>query len=473
MNMVVSAAALSAVCGAFVIYDVTAFRTDIVRNLSIQAQEIGSNSVSALLFNDPQSAENTLSAFRLAPNVASACIYDAEGRPFAPYRRDTAADFPATLPIANGENERHWFENGHVKLVHSITFQGKLAGGVYIESDLKVLATRLGRYVSITGAVFIGSLALVLFMSTIARRSIAGPVSNLAETARSVARNKNYSARAKTDGNLQELNILVEAFNEMLDQIETRDLSLERARDELERRVEQRTSELTLANKELESFSYSVSHDLRAPLRSIDGFSLALWEDYSDKLDSQAKDFLTRIRFATKRMGTLIDDLLNLSRMARMHMKNERVDLSALVRSIVGELQKSEPQRSVSFIVDEGLEVQGDPHLLRVVLDNLLANSWKYTSRHPNARIEFRRGRTNGCTTYFVRDDGAGFDAKYADKLFGAFQRLHGTDEFPGTGVGLATVQRIIHRHGGRIWAEGAVEKGATFYFTLQSKGQS
>lgn len=468
--MGVSAAALFVACVAFVTYDVTAFRSDIVRNLSIQSQVAGSSSVSALLFNDPRSAEKTLSAFRLAPNIVSAGIYDADGRLFALYRRDTGTEIPRVVAMRTGQNEKHWFENGHVKLIHLISFQGKPTGDFYIESDLNVLTTRLERYGAITLAVLIGSLVSVVLMSTIARRSIAGPVTHLAETARSVAREKNYSARAKSADDFHELSILVEAFNEMLDQIEVRDLSLQRAQDELERRVEQRTSELTAANKELESFSYSVSHDLRAPLRSIDGFSLALWEDYGDKLDTQAKDFLARIRNATKRMGVLIDDLLNLSRMARVHMKNERVDLSALARSIVGDLQKADPQRSVNFVVDDALEVQGDSHLLRVVLDNLLANAWKYTSKHPTARIELRKAQSNGCTTYFVKDDGAGFDTKYADKLFGAFQRLHGTDQFPGTGVGLATVQRIIHRHGGRIWADAAVEKGATFYFTLQSR---
>ena len=231
--------------------------------------------------------------------------------------------------------------------------------------------------------------------------------------------------------------------------------------------LQQRTVELAATNEELAAFNYSVSHDLRSPLRSIDGFSQALLEDYTDKLDTQGKDYLTRVRAASQKMGQLIDDLLNLSRMTRTEMRREVVDLSALAQAITAELQNSEPGRQVEFVIAEGMEVNGDKRLLMVVLENLLGNAWKFTEKHPRARIECGITQVNGKPAYFVRDDGAGFDMAYADKLFGAFQRLHGTTEFPGTGIGLATVQRIIHRHGGQVWAEGAVEQGATFYFTL------
>jgi signal transduction histidine kinase len=230
----------------------------------------------------------------------------------------------------------------------------------------------------------------------------------------------------------------------------------------------QRTNrDLRAANKELEAFSYSVSHDLRTPLRSIDGFSQALLEDYADKLDAAGQDHLHRVRRAAQRMASLIDDMLNLSRVTRCELRHENLDLSALARSIAAELQEAEPGRQVEFAIEGGLTAVGDPQLLRAAMENLLRNSWKYTSGHPAARIEFGGTNEKGQRCFFVRDDGAGFDPRYADRLFGAFQRLHTAKEFPGTGVGLATVQRIIHRHGGEIWAEGAVEKGATFYFTL------
>ncbi len=237
---------------------------------------------------------------------------------------------------------------------------------------------------------------------------------------------------------------------------------------ELEQRVRERTAELEVANEELEAFCYSVSHDLRAPLRGIDGFSQALLEDYGDKLDDQGRGYLNRVRDASQRMAQLIDDLLLLSRVTRSEMQREPVDLSAMAQAIAGELRQAEPERQVEFVIHEGLQARGDPRLLRVALENLVGNAWKYTSKHPRARIEFgASNQDNGSLTYFVTDDGAGFDMTYADKLFGAFQRLHGAIQFKGTGIGLATVKRIINRHGGRVWAEGAVEKGATFYFTL------
>ena len=242
---------------------------------------------------------------------------------------------------------------------------------------------------------------------------------------------------------------------------------IRRLNEELERRVIERTAELSVVNKELESFSYSVSHDLRAPLRSIDGFSLALLEDYEDKLDLKGKDFLHRVRTATQNMAVLIDDLLKLSQVTRSEMRLDNVDMSSLAHSIAESSQKSAPERRVTFLIQDGLTAKGDRNLLEMALVNLIENAWKFSSSQPETQIEFGSREIDGKHAYFVRDNGVGFDMTYVDKLFGAFQRLHSTKEFPGSGIGLATVQRIIHRHGGRIWAEGAVNKGATFYFTL------
>ena len=250
--------------------------------------------------------------------------------------------------------------------------------------------------------------------------------------------------------------------------------ALQKAHDELEIRVQERTVELSQANEllanknaELESFSYSVSHDLQAPLRSIDGFSKALLEDCADKLNDSGKDFLNRVRAASQRMGHLIDDMLHLSRVSRREMIPKKIDLSAMAKTITQELHEEQSERQVTFVIMPEIEVSGDVHLLRIALENLLDNAWKYTSKHPRAKIEFGVTEHEGKKAYFVRDDGAGFDTKFVGKLFGPFQRLHRSNEFEGNGIGLATVQRIIHRHGGRVWAEGAVEKGATFFFTL------
>jgi light-regulated signal transduction histidine kinase (bacteriophytochrome) len=210
-----------------------------------------------------------------------------------------------------------------------------------------------------------------------------------------------------------------------------------------------------------------VSHDLRAPLRAIDGFSRILLEDWSTQLGEDGKHQLDRVCQASQRMGQLIDDLLSLSRVSRSQMHRQTVELSALATNVVEELRRERPERPVQVIIEPGLRVKGDANLIRIVLENLVGNAWKFTERQPKARIEVSALQKEGETVYFVRDNGAGFDMAYADKLFGAFQRLHDVTEFEGTGIGLATVQRIIHRHGGRVWAEGAVEQGATFYFTL------
>jgi two-component system, sensor histidine kinase and response regulator len=235
---------------------------------------------------------------------------------------------------------------------------------------------------------------------------------------------------------------------------------LAEARAELVRDLEHK-------NRELESFSYAVSHDLRAPLRRIDSFSRAVLESQGDRLDEAGQKFLSRVREASQHMSQLIDDVLYLSRVTRTELREQEVDLSELAGLMLARLQEAEPQRQVELKIRPGVVVTGDGQLLRIALENLLENAWKFTGKQPNPRIEFGVTHVSGEPTYFVRDNGAGFDMTYASRLFGPFQRLHAQDEFPGSGIGLATVQRIIHRHGGRVWAEGLVGQGATFQFTL------
>jgi PAS domain S-box-containing protein len=239
--------------------------------------------------------------------------------------------------------------------------------------------------------------------------------------------------------------------------------------NELEKRVSERTAQLVAVNEELEAFSYSVSHDLRTPLRSIDGFSQALVEDYGGKLDEVGHDYLNRVRRAAQRMGMLIDDLMRLARITRAEMKKTPIDLTLLAQEVIADLHKHRGYSESPFKVQPNLAVIGDPALLRIMMENLLDNAWKYSSKIAEPHIEVGSLLDKGRTVYFVRDNGAGFDMAYVGKLFGAFQRLHQADEFPGTGVGLATCRRIIHRHGGEIWAEGQTGKGAVFSFTLMS----
>ncbi|WP_306535329.1 ATP-binding protein [Geobacter sp.] len=272
----------------------------------------------------------------------------------------------------------------------------------------------------------------------------------------------------------EELCMVEEELRQQLDESELSHHELRESEEnyrllsaELEKRVRERTAALERANREMESFSYSVSHDLRAPLRHIDGFSRALLEDCAGQLDLQGKGYLTRICAAANRMGQLIDDLLQLASVSRSDLQRRSVSLSLLARTIAAELAGTDPERDVSFTIAEGVKGDGDPLLLRIVLENLLGNAWKYTGKKPRAVIEFGAVEGEEGRAFYVRDNGVGFDMAYVDKLFNPFQRLHAMDEFEGTGIGLATVRRVVERHGGRVWAEGMLGTGATIYFTL------
>ena len=502
MNMLVSGVALLLACAGFFAYDQITVREGLVRTLSAQAQIIASNSVSAILFNDPRAASDTLSALKGSPNIASAGILTSDRLPFADYSREAGNEILNVPPMRPDQVEAHWFRNTHLVLVRRIISEGKSVGFVYLRADLREIDARLRRYVLIAASVLFVSLLAALLVSATFRKSVAQPIIQLAETSQRVSREKDYSIRATPVVQGDELSILVDSFNAMLQEIQQRDLALQRARDELELRVSERTRELVSANRELQAFSYSVSHDLRGPLDSLIGFSYVLLKRHGTSLDAPTRELIEHIRTSGKRMADLIDDLLNLSRVTTTIIHAEKVDLATIARSIMDELCRVNPEREVQFVAPEKAEAEGDPRLLRIILDNLLRNAWKYTSQHDHARIEF--GTTNipptsrttsstiatagprGITgtsptaaasaiaasrtpTFFVKDDGSGFDPKAVDRLFQPFQRLHSPTEFPGNGIGLATVKRIVQRHGGTVWAEGAVDKGATFYFTIPS----
>jgi len=467
MNLLVSGVALMVACAAFFVYDQISFRRNLAHSLSAQAQIIGSNSISALTFNDPQSASNTLSALKSSPGITAAAIITADGNVFAKFTRDTREDIVDVPNIPAGKQEEYWFRNNHLILVRQIIFHGKVAGRVYIRADLRDLENRLYRYAAIALIVLLVSLVAALLVSTKYRKELSQPIAGLAEVARTVSRDRDYSIRAAPAPEHDEVSLLVGAFNDMLAQIQQRDDALQKAHDELEQRVNERTRDLVSSVKELEAFSYSVSHDLRGPLEIMSGFSYMLQKNYGQQLDSTGRESIEGIRAAVRRMSELIDDLLKLSRVSTSAMEREVVDLSAIARSVVVELRRLQPERKVDFVVEPTERTLGDPRLLQIVVENLLRNSWKYTSQHEQAKIEFGTKHNNGQIVYFVHDDGAGFDPELAGRLFKPFQRLHSTAQFQGSGVGLATVQRIIQRHRGEVWAEGGIEKGATFYCTL------
>jgi len=282
---------------------------------------------------------------------------------------------------------------------------------------------------------------------------------------------QSHTPRAYSESDLRTLQALADHCGGALERIRA-EQEIARLNGELEKRVRERTAQLESINKELETFSYSVSHDLRAPLRSIRGFSEVLLERHSSQLDERGREFLRRACESSQHMDILIEDLLKFSRVSRSELVRQPVNLSALAEGLACDLRKAEPERTVEVLIASQLIVDGDERLLRIALDNLLRNAWKFSGKQPAARIEFGFA-IEPEVAFFVRDNGAGFDMQYAGKLFGVFQRLHSPGEFPGTGVGLATVQRIINRHGGRIWATGSPNNGATFYFTLPPEASS
>ena len=271
-----------------------------------------------------------------------------------------------------------------------------------------------------------------------------------------------------TDRDVSQMSLLMDSVWKIVERKQAEE-EIKKLNQDLEARVAKRTTELEIINKELEAFAYSVSHDLRTPLRSIEGFSLALLEDYADRLDDTGKNYLTRVRNATMRMGHLIDDLLKLSRLSRNEMKRERIDLNAIGKDVAERLVQSHPERAAEFVIANGLTAYGDARLLTVALDNLFSNAWKFSEKNTRSVIEFGVIQRDNAEVFYVKDNGVGFDMAYAGKLFSPFQRLHSIDEFAGTGVGLATVKRVINRHGGRVWIESEVNKGTTVYFTLQN----
>lgn len=475
--LLISGFVLLLTSAAFVTYQVAAFRQTTLKNLSTLGRVIAANSTASLAFVNEADATEILSALRAEPHVVAAGLYDQGGRLFARYPLQLPGDALPAAPAADG----YRFESGYLIGLEPVAELGNpRLGTLYLKSDLTAVSRALWLSAAIAAGVMAVSLLAAYLLAPLLQGWISQPVLALAETARAVSTRHDYSVRAPQLG-ADELGALTDAFNQMLGRIEDQDRELRRHTTDLEQRVEERThelqesnetlrrnaAELLAANQELDAFAYSVSHDLRAPLRSIDGFSQVLLEDYGARLGEAGQDSLRRVRAASQRMAALIDDLLKLARVSRAEMRTETVDVSNMARDIAVDLQRTDAARQVEFVIAPGLKARADAPLLRIVLENLLRNSWKYTAKQPRPRVEFGSVEANGGRAFMVRDNGAGFDMKYMDKLFGVFQRLHSATEFEGTGVGLATVRRIITRHGGQIWAEATVDQGATFFFTL------
>ncbi len=479
--------ALFVALGAIIAYDLRAYHQGWINDMTTQADLLGRTTAPALTFDDPRVANENLALLRSRSKVRAAAIYNARGALFATYVSSEAERrFPA-LPEADGVR----IEGRRVIVFKRIVMDGEILGTVYLHADYE-LFDRVLDYLGIAAVVAIVAMLVAFLMSTWLQRVVTRPILAIARIGREVVEQRDYSRRA---GKLSddEVGTLVESFNDMLAEIERRTRELEasnlklareieersraeqeilRLNAELEDRVRVRTAQLESANQELEAFSFSVSHDLRAPLRAIDGFGQALLDDFPRSLPDAAHRYLGRIRTSTQHMAQLIEDLLNLARVSRSTLERRPVDLGEVAGQVVSSLRQRDPGRAVEISIWEGMKTEGDPRLLRAALENLIENAWKFTAKTEKARIEIGALHDGGRTTFFVRDNGAGFDMAYANKLFGAFQRLHSAGDFPGTGIGLATVQRIVRRHGGRIWAEAQVGKGAVFFFNLAFDGR-
>jgi signal transduction histidine kinase len=487
MMLLTTLVALVVALAAMIGYDLNFYHRILVSDMTTQAELLGRTSARALALDDARVGKENLSLFRFRPQVNSAALYDARGALFATYEReDDRRAFPE-LP----ERDSARVADRDLVLFKRIVKDGKILGTVYLRADYEIF-DRVFDYLGIAAVVLAAAMLVALLISSWTQNIVTRPILAIAQIAREVVGQRDYSRRAVKMSS-DEVGMLADSFNDMLTEIDRRTRELEasnarlaqevevrsraereilRLNAELENRVRERTAQLETAMRELESFSYSVSHDLRAPLRAIDGFGQALVEDFPENLPADARRYLSRIRTSTQHMARLIEDLLNLARVSRGKLDRRTVDLSQVARQVVSELQQGEPGRAVEVSVWDGMLSEADPHLLRVALENLIGNAWKFTSKGAKPRIEIGALKDRGPTTFFVRDNGAGFDMAYAGKLFGAFQRLHSASEYPGTGIGLATVQRIVHRHGGRIWAQAEAGKGAMFFFTLAIAGE-
>lgn len=454
--------------GVYVVSSIDDLRARLEDEGRVIAHAVAAYSAPDLAFGDLDAANDTLAALVDVPNVVNAFMFDNGARLFAQLR---ATD--ATPSFTRADATQVETRDEFLYVAEPALYKSKRHGTLLLQYTLQPLREHARAAWATFAAMAATAVVLAMLLALWLQRFVSLPIQNLARAAQHVAQETDYAYRVVPPSR-DEIGALYTVFNTMLERIDAKQAELletytevQRLNTGLEQRVAARTTELSAVNKELEAFSYSVSHDLRAPLRAIHGFSAALVEDCAASLTPDCRSYLQRIQAASVRMGHLIDDLLQLSRITRSTLKRSPIDLSQLATQAVDELQQREPRREVETHIATSERIDADPALMTIVLNNLLGNAWKFTRRRPHVRIEFGQIERGDETVFYVRDNGAGFDMNHADKLFGAFQRLHSNHEFEGTGIGLSIVHRIIRRHGGRIWAEAKPDEGATFYFTL------
>ena len=446
-------------CASFLGYEAFTFRQASMREIGTLGELIAANSTGALAFDNADDATEVLGALKADKHIVSACIYDSAGHLFSRYPAGAPdSEFPAA-PGDDGFRFSGGYLTGYTPVVQAKG--GRRLGTLYISSELEAMYERLRLYGGIVLIVLLVSFSVAYLLARTLQRQISGPLLDLASLARAVSDLRDYSVRATKQGS-DELGVLTDAFNHMLSQIEAQNA-------ELEKRVRERTAELEAANDELEAFCSSAAHDLRTPIRAITGFADLLLAHHGEAMPADMRRYVTQIQTGSSQMGQLISDLLGFSRLGRQEISRAEVDPARLCAEVFAELEPERRGQRVELRVAALPLMHGDPALLRVVFTNLISNAIKYSRPRPLAQIEVGVTDEQGSEApiYFVRDNGVGFDMHNVDKLFGLFGRLHHAHEFEGTGVGLATVRRIVERHGGRIWAEASLEGGATFYFTI------
>ncbi len=475
LNLTVLATTFVALCLAglaMAVFELRSYQTTWENDLLTQADLIGLASASALTFNDPRAARENLALLKARSDITAAAIYRADGTLFASYLAGSEAQ--AVPPVLAGTQDAGVRVQGRYLVTTKPVTEGReRLGTVYLRAHHGWL-DRLLNYGAVLGLVVVGTLVLALLLSNQLVQLVTRPLLDVSDVARRITAGRDYQLRV-THSTDDEVGQVVDAFNGMLDELARRAMTLEEAHVEtlrlnagLEDRVRRRTAQLEEANRELESFSYSASHDLRSPLQVIDSFTSLLDKSLEGQLDDRQRHYVQRIRFNVRRMSELIDALLKLAHVSRTPLKRQTVDLGAVAAAAIEECRERDPARNARISVGRGMRVQADPALIRQVMDNLVGNAWKFTSKVALTRIVVGcKKPTGGPRIYFVHDNGAGFDMSHATNLFGAFQRLHSAQEYPGTGIGLATVYRIITRHEGKIWARSISGKGTTFYFTL------
>lgn len=454
--------------------DARNFRQELIEDSILNARITAEYCVGDLAFGYEDEASQALKKLSILKSFRHAAIYDIRGNIFANYAREGEKFARKTMkPMASLKKTYAEFLNGNLEVYEPMTYKGEPYGILHICISTAQLAEKIWSRVKLVVILAFCVAIIVFFLTTRVQRLISQPILQLAELTRNIAHNQDYSLRTGMKRN-DEIGILSEGFNSMLKNLQERSLErdaataqLIKARNELEDNVMERTAELRMTNKELEAFTYSASHDLRGPLRRIDGFTSLLEQEYENVLDDNGKEYIKKARFSCHHMTEIIDNLLKLSRVVRQEMDCKTVNMTALAKDIVKHLQESEPTRKINIIIAEGIKAKGDQGLLMESLGNLLENAWKFTNKTKNPKIEFGILKKENQDVYFVKDNGCGFEMKYMNKIFKPFQRLHTLTEFPGTGIGLSTVQRVIERHKGQVWANGELNKGTTLSFTL------